>query len=874
MPARELLHSSWEIVGPQLNAAMANGSATWAEEQPLAFDRRGRPEVGYFTYSYSPIHDDDGAIGGVLLVTQDTTARVLAERRIETLRELTTQTLDAGTQQEAGERAAGALARSADITFALIYRLTPDGQTATCVASRLPAAGGGMVPTTIELGSETPGAASLVRSLVRHGGSGRLTDARRFVTYVPAGAPGWHRAFVAPFGRSGADQPDGFVVLGVTNEISFDSSYRTFLEMAALGVGRSIAASGAREAERQRADAIAELDRAKTALFSNASHDLRTPLALILGHLEDLVENQKLEASARIAAETAHRNALRMQKLVNALLDFSRIEAGAQVAVLEPTDIGRLTRDIAAMFEPSARRAGLGLTLDCPRTDDIIKVDRDAWERIVSNLVSNALKFTRAGEIRVSCGVGTEEVQLSVRDTGIGIPKEELEGVFARFYRGGDSEAQAQEGSGLGLALVRELVLLHGGTIEAQSELGVGTEMIVRMPAVRPSGRSLSPAPRPVPERQMRPETPPDAGARPVVLVADDDGDMRDYLGRMLSAEYTVMLAGSGAEALDLARRHHPSLVITDTMMPELDGFTLISELRREPRTGEIPVIILSARADSESTVHAMGLGADDYVVKPFGARELRARVRATLLNADVRMRAGAGRARSEERRRGQADLRKILNDLRAAQRRVAAASDAERRRIARDLHDGAQQRLMAIRLELRLLGGELEAAGDGQTDEIAHRLDELCHELDEGLDELRELAHGLYPQLLASDGLPAALSATARRSPVPVTVHTVDVTRAPRSIESTAYFCCLEAVQNAVKHGGPGVSVTIHLAMEAGTLTFQVSDDGAGFNTHAVRPGYGLINLRDRLEALGGEYEVISAPGRGTTVTGRLSLP
>jgi signal transduction histidine kinase len=240
----------------------------------------------------------------------------------------------------------------------------------------------------------------------------------------------------------------------------------------------------------------------------------------------------------------------------------------------------------------------------------------------------------------------------------------------------------------------------------------------------------------------------------------------------------------------------------------------------------------------------------------------------------DTTARVLAGRARSEERRRSQADLRTMLNDLRAAQRRVTAAGDAERRRIARNLHDGAQQRLMAIRLELRLLGGELEAGHSAPRDEVARRLDELCHELDEGLEELRELAHGLYPQLLASDGLQAALDAAARRSPVPVMVQAIDLTRAPRSIESTAYFCCLEAVQNAVKHGGPEVSVTIRLAVQSGTLTFRVSDDGAGFDTRAVRPGYGLINLRDRLEALGGQYEVVSDPGRGTTIIGRLPLP
>jgi len=356
---------------------------------------------------------------------------------------------------------------------------------------------------------------------------------------------------------------------------------------------------------------------------------------------------------------------------------------------------------------------------------------------------------------------------------------------------------------------------------------------------------------------------------RPRVLVAEDNADMRGYLRRLLEPHFSVELAADGPQALELARRTPPSIVISDVMMPSLDGFGLIRELRHDPRTRDVPVILLSARADPESTLEALGLGADDYIIKPFGAPELLARVRATLENSRVRIELARAQGRVEERARHADELKALLNDLRAAQRRVAAAGDAERRRIERDLHDGAQQRLMAIRLELGLLTELLEKDPAA----ASARLKELHRDVDEALDELRELGHGLYPPLLASDGLYAALLSVARRSPIPVTVEGSDIPRAPRSIENAAYFCCLEALQNAGKHAGPGARATVDLRASGGSLEFRVCDDGTGFDPDAVRPGHGLINLRDRLDALGGRLEVISARGSGTTVLGQIPL-
>jgi signal transduction histidine kinase len=845
------------------------------------------PAVGYFTYSYSPIFDDDDAVGGVLLVTQDTTARVLAERRLEALRELAARSMDAPTERQACEQAANALASSPDVPFALTYLIDNGRERAECVSAI--SGSGELAPASpiIDLRGSRDELSSLFRALADRGTDGMLVDAGRFVVPDRRGRRLPRQAFVAPMARGDSDPVRGFVVAGVCDELQFDEGYQSFLNMASSGIGRSVAAARAREAERERADAIAALDRAKTALFSDASHELRTPLAVILGNLDEMLEGEALPETGRGLVLSARRSALRMLKLVEALLDFSRIEAGVQIAHFYPTDIARLTGEITAAFRASVERAGLRLVVDCPPLGEPVYVDPEAWERIVSNLLSNALKFTRNGEIRVQTRAQDGHLRLCVADTGIGIAPHDAQRVFERFYRAADPGARTHEGLGIGLALVRELLGLHGGSIEAESNAGGGTRMIVRVPlgtrhlpggAIAPPRTSSAPgasAARFVAEadgwfdpRPRSREQPPLGLAR--VLVAEDNADMREYLRRLLSTHFAVELAREGADALERALRDPPSAVITDVMMPGLDGFELIRALRGDVRTRTVPVILVSARADPESTIQALALGADDYIVKPFGARELLARVRSTVESSRVRAEASAASGRKEESARRDGELRALLNDLRAAQRRVAAAGDAERRRIARDVHDGAQQRLLAIRLELGILSEALDGVDAG----TAATLSALREQLDAALEELRELAHGLYPPLLASDGLYAAPSAIAGRAAIPVTIEAKGVSRAPRSIESAAYFCCLEAIQNSAKHGGSAASAKVRLSSSNGVLEFRVEDDGVGFDADAVRPGHGLINMHDRLDALGGHAEVASRPGQGTVVRGQIPLP
>ncbi|MBV9717358.1 MAG: response regulator [Solirubrobacterales bacterium] len=893
-PAHELLRDSWPMVGPQLMAVMEHGEATWDEDRPLTFARRGLLEVGYFSYGYSPIVDDRGGVGGVLLVSHETTPRVLAERRMDTVREMGLRSMDAQTERQASRRAARALARGPDAAFALIYLIGEDGR-ARCDAT----AGLARVAKTAR-GRAHLDSATVARLMpqVRTRRRGRLMSAAEFVE-GDATSRRPRLALVVPIAPGAAEGALGFIVAGIGDDLQLDTEYRRFLEMAALVAGRSIAAARQRRLERERSDSITALERAKTALYRDASHELRTPLALVLGHLEHVLDGLNFAEPARESLEAAHRGALRMLKLVNALLDFARIEAGTHLAAFAPTDLARLTCEIAAMFTSTVERAGLRLTVDCPRFSAPVYVDPEAWESIVSNLLSNALKFTPAGEIELSCREEQACALLTVRDTGIGIAEQDLDRVFSRFHRVEDSRARTHEGTGIGLALVRQLVKLHGGSVEAHSRPNQGTEMVVRIP-LRPAQLAAHGSPADATaggvgksaslfiaeaEAWLRPEV---SGPRPAasplpgepltsrrhaegrrVLVVEDNADMQGYLFRLLSPRYEVRIARNGAEAYELTVADAPQIVLSDVMMPGVGGLDLLRELRSNPGTRHLPVMLVSALADPGSAEEAFQLGADDYIVKPFSGRELLARVDATIESARSRSRAATEQGRSEERRRVQRELGALLNDLRAAQRRVVMAGDAERRKVERDLHDGAQQRLMAIRLELGLL------ADVAEQDPPAARakLDALRGELDGALDELRELAHGLYPPLLESDGLRAALEAAARRAVIPITIEAAEFDRGPVAIESAAYFCCLEALQNAAKHAGAGARATVRLDIDGGVLLFRVDDDGCGFDPDVVRPGQGLTDLRDRVEALGGHADITSVPGEGTTVRGQIPV-
>lgn len=676
----------WDIIGPMLEGVLSRGEATWSENQLLPLERNGYSEECYFTFSYSPIRDESGGIGGVFTAVTETTRQVVSERRLRTLRALSATMVEAQTPEEVCQSAARTLAKNpTDLPLALLYMLTPDGTQAQLTATAsTPYVG----PELITLGDTdalwplgtvaATGQPVLVEDLLLRLDN-QAPPSPSYLMPLP------HTALVLPMASAGEGQPGGFLIAGLSPHRPLDEEYRGFLLLVAEQIAAALDSARAYQDAKARAQALAELDRAKTTFFSNISHEFRTPLALSLGPLEALLTDTQhpLSEEQRTQVEMVRRNALRQLKLVNTLLDFARIEAGRAEATYLPTDLAQLTADLASTFRAAIEQAGLQFLVDCPPLSEPVFVDRDMWEKIVLNLLSNAFKFTFEGYIRVALHPIEGGFELVVQDTGVGIREKDLPHIFERFYQVHAEQARTMEGSGIGLALVQELVRLHAGSITVQSQEGVGTTFILRLL----SGKSHLPpehlgttqtqtstalnadfyveeALRWLPEPQAQaeaemasdavvsgiplpaPQTAEESAAKPPgrLLVVDDNADMREYLKRLLSPFYQILLATDGNSALGLAQGTRPDLIITDVMMPGLDGFALLKALRTTPQTASIPVILLSARAGDEVKLEGLHEGANDYLIKPFSARELLARIRLWLEIARLRQEAELAR--------------------------------------------------------------------------------------------------------------------------------------------------------------------------------------------------------------------------------------
>jgi signal transduction histidine kinase/FixJ family two-component response regulator len=656
-PALEVWPEIWDTIGPLFAQVMTSGEATYAEDSLLAMHRHGYTEECYFNYSFTPIRGQAGATEGVFNAVIETTYRVIADRRTQLLGALAEKLGAARSVDGVCAEAAAVLAHGAlDAPFAAIYLL--DASTAKLMsAAHAPAE----VPAgQLELivgSADDESLWQLERAGARRGATVVPLSTFHFRGPAPGGpwAEAATSAMVTPLWNA-TGHVIGFTVLGASPRRGVDDAYRRFAEQVAELSEKAITAARAFEEERTRAAKLAELDRAKTTFFSNVSHELRTPLTLILGPLEDAARSSSRSLEGP-ALEAAQRNGMRLLKLVNTLLDFSRIEAGRADASYVETDIAALTRELASAFESAVHAAKLRFVVDCPPQNGPIYVDRDMWEKIVLNLLSNAVKFTFEGQIAIRLRQAGNAIELEVADTGGGIPEADLPHVFERFRRVSGARSRTHEGSGIGLALVSDLAKLHGGSVAATSRLGVGSTFVVRIP----TGHAHLPAERvgaasalastalgvaPYVQEALRwlpgddaPEADEAASPRELanavddvtagahILLADDNLDMREYLGRLLSRRWKVTAVSDGEEALAAVRRETPDLVLTDVMMPNLDGFGLLGRLRADPSLRRIPVIMLSARAGEESRADGIEAGADDYLVKPFAARELMARV-------------------------------------------------------------------------------------------------------------------------------------------------------------------------------------------------------------------------------------------------------
>jgi len=606
-----------------------------------------------------------------------------------------------------------------------------------------------------------------------------------------------------------------------------------------------------------------DVHRDAAAFAANISRELRTPLILLLGPLQEILESpgSALSPTSRRVLEQTRRNALALLQVAAAFPDeASTVDAAGDRRA--PIDLAAFTADLADNFRAACDAAGLRLIVDCPPLAGRLSASPDVWEAIVLNLVANAFKSTVAGTIEVRLRVRDGSAQLTVSDTGGGIPARELPHVF---QRAGRARPDGTDAIGVGLPFVRDLVHRHSGSIEVQSAAGRGATFTVLMPL---DGRGLptvsTPAvaagePAPAHAAAGDASTP----LRGHVVVVEDHAETRDYLCHALSAAgFTVDALADGSQALAACEAQAPDALVSDVLMPGLDGFALIQRLRASERTAVIPVLLLSARGGEESRIEGIAAGADDYLVKPLSSRELVARV-----DGAVRL----GRLRREAAHREQERLRELST-------RLVEVQEAERRQLSAELHDRTSPQLAAIQINLRMLGTLLDTRETDaiKAEDVKALLDDTAHLIADTTAGIREISSNLRPTVLDDGGLLPALTAYAQqftqRTGIAVTLHTQD-SPAPLTpaMESSLFRIAQEALTNCAKHA-QAKNVTLRLAADRGHLMLTVADDGVGFDAESRgASGLGLITMRERAEFLGGTLTVETRPGQGTRILVRV---
>ena len=684
-----------------------------------------------------------------------------------------------------------------------------------------------------------------------------------------------------------------------------------------LGIYADITERKQMEIDLQNAkEAADDAARAKGQFLTVMSHELRTPLALILGPLASLLSDESSEReppppSIRADLERIQRSARRLHRLVDDILEHQKIEAGKQELDWEVVDAGELCADIVDAARPAAAPGGITLSLEADSGMEPVPLDRRKFEKIVLNLLGNALKFTpQGGRIVVRLRRIGAELEFSVEDTGPGIPADKQHLLFKRFQQIDASATRKHEGTGIGLSLVKELAELMGGKACVESTVGVGSRFFVRLPCVadrivapRPSqgmigatnhaqgaGYFEAPAPR------ARHAGTSGRGSR--VLVAEDNPDMGAYLVDILSAEHEVELMTNGRAALEAALARRPEVIVSDVMMPEMDGFELVRRLKGDPASRDIPILLLTARAGRVAAVGGLDMGADDYLSKPFDPAELLARVRAA--ERLHRMHVELGEKNRE--------LAGALQRLTATQEELVqagkmAAVGTMLAGLSHEMNNPLAIILMNAQLSLRRLGATKEPGDEAALRKRLHTIEAQATRCSGLVHTLLEYSRG-KPTGHEPCDVRAALDrvlefTTAQASAREVRLDVWQDPEAPSAVLANVAqldAALLNVVGNALDAvlGGGTVSVVarpvdkIDVGKDAiPGVEFEVCDTGCGISAenldHIFEPffttkppgqgtGLGLTLTQRFVMDHGGRIHVTSKTGAGTTV--RMWLP
>lgn len=628
----------WADFAPLVHQAL-EGEAVYAHELPLLIRRHGYSEETFWTFSFSPITSTSGEVEGLLFAAIDATEAVVRGRRISVLRDIgALSTTDSHSVRGVLDHTVRVLENNPGKVAFAVARLEGEDNGALEVVRSF--------GTGVTSGAIAPGDPQLLTEVFD-------TCQEREESNPPSGwsvpvtAAGAQvdRAIHLPIIDRSEDRVMAVLTVGINPHRAFDADYRSFLNLMARQISTALTDARAIHREQERTSKLVELDRVKNRFLQNISHELRTPLTLIMGSHRSLSERSDLPDAAIRDLAVAERATLRLTRLVEGLLDLSRSDEGVLEPALVPTDLAHLTSEIVAMFRSTLADAGLALNLNMAELPASVQVDPEMWSQIVSNLLSNAYKFTNSGAVTVDLSDVDGVIQLVVSDTGIGMTSAEIKLAFERFHRVPGASLRTAEGAGIGLALVHDLAIIHNGDLDIESEPGRGSRFTVRIPSrtTEPERLDLTHAlrearimaseaaswalPRSVAEHTEPSDIANTPSAPSTILVVEDNADLRSYVTGLLTDDgWNVEAVGDASSALTVD--FVPDLVLSDVLLPGMDGIELVRILRQNPETREVPIVLLTALASADAASEGLAAGATDYISKPFDPQELRARVR------------------------------------------------------------------------------------------------------------------------------------------------------------------------------------------------------------------------------------------------------